>query len=240
MSILRLLLPKQHGAWAMLLVPFLLGIGVGQASLIHIPLFIGWFCLYLATYPLLLFIKTKRKSLHIKWTIIYSIPAMISLAVVLIMESSFIYFGLALIPFFLVNIYFSWSKNERALLNDFSAILTFSIGGLASYYAGVGYIDHKAIILAVCSIIFFTGSTFFVKTMIREKKNKTYKWLSWGFHISVIIALLVFGYPLFVLAYIPSLIRAVYLYGKKISTMKMGILEIGNSVYFFIILLSLL
>ena len=237
---MKLLLPKQHGAWAMLLVPFLLGIGAGQASLIHIPLLIGWFFLYLATYPLLMVIKNKRKQLHIKWSFIYLIPAMVSLAVVLIMEPRLIYFGLALFPLFLINIYFSRTNNERALLNDFSAIINFSIGGAASYYAGMGSIDQLAVVLSVFTILFFVGSTFFVKTMIREKRNSIYKWVSWGFHGSIIIALLILGYPLFIFAYLPSLVRAIYLYGKKISTMKMGIIEIVNSVYFFVIILILL
>lgn len=46
--------------------------------------------------------------------------------------------------------------------------------------------------------------------------------------ISVFIVL---GYPLLALAYAPSLIRAVWFYGKKIPIMKIGILEIANSVF---------
>lgn len=68
--------------------------------------------------------------------------------------------------------------------------------------------------------------------MIREKKNSVYKWASWGFHLLLIIGLFLMGYPLLVIAYIPSLIRAIYFYGKSISVMKLGVLEIANSVFF--------
>ncbi|MBY6269246.1 MAG: hypothetical protein CW344_13550, partial [Parageobacillus thermoglucosidasius] len=82
-------------------------------------------------------------------------------------------------------------------------------------------------------------STFYVKTMIREKKNPIYKWLSWGYHGLLIIGLVAIGYPLFVLAYVPSVVRAVYLYGKSLPIMKLGILEVANAIYFFIAMVVL-
>lgn len=39
---MKALIPKQHGAWAMLLIPFCLGTVKGGAVLWHIPLFLGW------------------------------------------------------------------------------------------------------------------------------------------------------------------------------------------------------
>ncbi|WP_078548147.1 YwiC-like family protein [Litchfieldia alkalitelluris] len=231
---MKILLPKQHGAWAMLVIPFLLGIFLGSPTWLHIPLFIGWLFLYLATYPLLMVIKNKNRELHVKWTVIYLVPVVFSLVIVVISNVHFIFFGLIMLPFFLVNIYYAKRKNERALINDFSAIIAFSIGGLASYYAGVGVIDQIALMIFTLSSLFFIGSTFFVKTMIREKKNVTYKWISWGYHAGLVMLLIVVGYPLLVIGYLPSLIRAIYLYGKNLSIMKIGILEIINSVIFFL------
>ncbi len=229
------LLPKQHGAWAMLLIPFVLGVGASQPSWIHIPLFIGWFFLYLATYPALMAVKKKNRVLYLKWATIYFMPVVLSMIVILLYNYRFIYFGALMLPFFLINIYFASKNKERALINDISAIFTFSIGGIASYYAGNGSVDGIAIMIAILSILFFLGSAFFVKTMIREKKNPIYKWISWIFHLCVLITILSLGYYVLILAYVPSVIRAFYLYGKTISIMKIGILEIGNSVIFLII-----
>ncbi|WP_374722706.1 YwiC-like family protein [Peribacillus tepidiphilus] len=47
-------LPKQHGAWAMLLIPFWLGVAASHFSFIHILFFIGW-----------LFSDTSYKSRHL-------------------------------------------------------------------------------------------------------------------------------------------------------------------------------
>ncbi|WP_345774237.1 YwiC-like family protein [Cytobacillus sp. S13-E01] len=234
MSLLKPLLPKQHGAWAMLLVPFFLGIGLGEAVWLHLPLVIGWLFLYLATYPLLMAIKNKKRKLHIKWSIIYLVPALFALLIVLIADYRFIFFGMVMIPFFIINALYAKQNNERALLNDFSAISAFGIGGIASYFAGTGTLDFMAFAVWGLSILFFIGSTFFVKTMIREKRNPKYRIISWGYHASVIILLIVSGQSLVTIAFLPSLIRSIYLYGKSMSMMKIGILEIVNSAFFLI------
>ena len=142
-------------------------------------------------------------------------------------------------PFFLVNTYYSKKKNERAFWNDAAAIAAFCVGGLAAFYAGRGELTLEAFELALFSFLFFIGSTFYVKTMIREKKNERYKWLSWGYHALLIVGLIAIGEPFAVLAYAPSVIRAVYLYGKSLPIMKLGMLEIANAAYFFIAMIVL-
>lgn len=54
---MKLIIPKQHGAWGMLLIPFVLGILTGKWTWYHIPLFLACFFVYLATYPLLMYVK---------------------------------------------------------------------------------------------------------------------------------------------------------------------------------------
>jgi hypothetical protein len=235
-----MVIPKQHGAWAMLIIPFLLGMHAGAFTWLHIPLFIGWFFLYLATYLFLSVVKKQANAEQKKWLIIYSITAMIALIFPVLSNWRIIYFGLAMIPFFLVNLYFAKMKKERAFLNDVCAIINFSIGALGSYYLGVQKVDEMAFIVFTLSVLFFIGSTFYVKTMIREKNNPLYKWASWGFHSGLILLLLISGNGLMALAYVPSLIRAIYFYGKLLSIKKIGIYEIANSVYFALMTMIIL
>ena len=74
---MKLLLPKQHGAWAMLIIPYWLGAAVFGFLWQHIPFFIGWTLMYLGTYPFLLIFKGKKISFYRKWTFIYMIPGLI-------------------------------------------------------------------------------------------------------------------------------------------------------------------
>lgn len=60
---MKAMIPKQHGAWAMLLIPFLLGMIKGGPVFWHIPLFLGWLFLYLTVYPVSLALKKTASAL---------------------------------------------------------------------------------------------------------------------------------------------------------------------------------
>lgn len=233
---MKLFLPKQHGAWAMLLIPYWLGVIASGFVWQHIPFFIGWLLLYLATYPLLLLFKGKKIPFYAKWACIYFIPAILLLLVPLFTRPTIVWFGIAMVPFFCLNAYFSKRNQDRAFLNDLSAILVFGISGLASSYLPTGEVSSKSILIFIASTLFFVGSTFYVKTMIREKKSQTYKKLSWVYHILVVIGWVVVGQWLVAIANLASLGRAIYFYGKPYSVKKVGILEIVNATIFFLIM----
>ena len=231
---MKLVIPKQHGAWAMLVIPFLLSVLLGKPTIYHIPLFLAWFFIYLATYPFLMYIRQRRRKEFLHAAIVYSITAFVFGMISLLYEWRILLFAVLMIPLFIVNMYYARQKNERALLNDICAIIVFCIGGLISYYFSMKQIDKTAVFLALISFFYFLGSTFYVKTMIREKNNPKYRLISWGYHI--VLTVIVFAIdPLCSLIFVPSVIRAIILYGKKISILKVGVLEIVNSVYFLII-----
>lgn len=234
---MKLFLPKQHGAWAMLIIPFLLG--AIEAGLVwqHVPFFLGWLLLYLATYPLLLIFKGKKIQFYRKWTFIYLVPGLLLLLIPFFYRPSIAFFGFSMIPFFILNAYFSSKNQDRALLNDLSAIVVFSIAGLASSFLPRGIISEEALLVFAASILFFTGSTFFVKTMIREKKNLRFKWISWTYHALVPVMWLLLGEVVAAIAFVPSLIRAIIFYGKPLTMMKVGVYEIVNATLFFAVML---
>lgn len=233
---MKLFMPKQHGAWAMLIIPFWLGVVASEFVWQHIPFFLGWMLLYLATYPMLLLFKRKKVEFHRKWTLIYLIPALVLLLFPLLLRPSIVFFGLAMLPFFAINAYFSSKNNDRALLNDFSAIAAFGIAGLATSYLPTGTINAETVLTFIASALFFIGSTFYVKTMIREKKNIVYKRISWTYHVIVPVLFALSGYWIVAVAFLPSLVRAFYYYGKNYTMKKIGVLEIVNAVIFFLLM----
>jgi hypothetical protein len=232
---MKLLLPKQHGAWAMLLIPFWLGAAATGIVWQHIPFFFGWMLLYLATYPMLLLFKKKRISFYCKWALTYIGPALLLFIVPLSAAPGILCFGAAMIPFFCINAYYSSKNNERAILNDISAIIVFSLAGLASSYLSVASIKPEGVYVFLISLLFFSGSTLYVKSMIREKKNARFKLISWSYHISIPLLWIAVGHWIIMLAFLPSLFRALYFYGKSLGIMKLGIYEIVNAVCFFLI-----
>lgn len=238
---MKLFLPKQHGAWAMLIIPFWLGVAATHMVWKHVPFFVGWLLLYLATYPMLLLFKKKKIKFHLKWTFIYLIPAIILLIIPLIYQPKLIYFGLCMVPFFIINAYYSSKNMDRAFGNDVSAIIAFSLAGLGSGFFIANEITVNLKLVFISCILFFLGSTFYVKSMIREKKNEQFKWISWCYHILVIVFWIIFKEWIVCLAFLPSLIRAVVFYGKPLSAKQVGIYEIVNAtVFFFLILVRII
>ncbi|MEH7097570.1 YwiC-like family protein [Neobacillus vireti] len=234
---MKLFLPKQHGAWAMLIIPFWLGVIEGGFVWQDVPFFIGWIFLYLATYPMLLLFKKKKIQFYTKWTIIYIIPALLLLLFPLLKRPSIVLFGLSMLPFFAINAYYTSKNKERAFMNDMSAIFAFSLAGLAASYLGQGALNIQALIFPfLTSVLFFMGCTFYVKTMIREKKSNKFKWISWAYHLLIVAAWFFSGFWIVAIAYIPSLLRAYFFYGKKLTPLQIGVYEIVNSAIIFIIL----
>jgi hypothetical protein len=142
-----------------------------------------------------------------------------------------------MLPFFAINAYYTSKNKDRAFMNDMSAIFAFSVAGLASSYLGQGAINSQALIFPfLTSVLFFMGCTFFVKTMIREKKSNLFKWISWAYHLLIVAAWFLSGFWIVAIAYIPSLLRAYFFYGKKLTPLQIGVYEIVNSAIIFIIL----
>jgi hypothetical protein len=72
--------------------------------------------------------------------------------------------------------------------------------------------------------------------MIREKKNTQFKWISWIYHIMLVVVWFSIGYWIVAIAYTPSLLRAIIFYGKPLTPKQIGIYEIINSAIFFTIM----
>ncbi|WP_342044603.1 YwiC-like family protein [Bacillus sp. OTU530] len=230
------IIPTQHGAWAMLFIPFIIGIAAGSPTLYHLPLLLAWLFVYLGTYPLLMYIKQRRKKHLLQWALTYFVAALIFGSISLMHEWRIVYAAVIMLPLFLVNVCFAITKNERALLNDIAAIITFSSGGMMSYYFGTGILNQTAWWIFTLCFCYFVGSTFYVKTMLREKHNPIYRIVSWGYHALLIIGMIMLS-PALAIAFVPSLVRAILFYGKNMPVLKVGTLEIANSVYFFFVIL---
>jgi hypothetical protein len=53
--------PNQHGAWAMLASPLLIGILAGGFAWVHLPLAAFWFAGYFAFFATSLWLKARRR-----------------------------------------------------------------------------------------------------------------------------------------------------------------------------------
>lgn len=233
----KIVLPKEHGSWAMFIMPVLIGILFTEAKWLHLFYTFGWFFLFLASTPILNMFRNKRKiDQMMPWAIGYSLIGIIFLIPVIIYIPELILFGLSLLPFLGISIFFINKRKERALLNDLSGILIFTIGGAASYYIGKDAVTTEMFLLILITTAYFLGSAFYIKSLIRELKNPKFKVKSHIYHVILLIIPFIIRWETLIFAYLPSSIKDfVTPRTGVVKPMHSGIIEICNSIIFLIL-----
>lgn len=233
---MKLVLPKEHGAWAMWIAPYVIGVFVTDFKLEHIIMLTAIFFGYIAISPFLQGIR-KPNSRKEMWRLS---AAYLAIAGVLGVPILFLYPKLTLIilmviPFFLINLYYLKQRNERAFLNDLAAIVSLNYTLLVSYYIGFQQYDTRVFSILLVVFLFFLGAVFYVKTSIREKNNSTFKIIAKTYMLLLPLFGLWFSGIYLMLAYIYSTIRILFFSsGNKISAKRVGIIEIFNTVWFVV------
>lgn len=223
-------IPNQHGAWAMLIIPFLFGMFAAEVRLMHALLFAVWLLIYLFSYPFLQWIRTNNRKRFIRPLLLYGSLLVVFGGILLLLEPRLLLIGSLYLPFFLVNIYFARQNNERSFTNDLVAVLQFSSMVYVAYWLGGGSDWIIATKLFIISMVYFIGTVFYVKTMIREKNNAFFYKLSVLYHsVSIAIFAVVFHWSLLIPAVL-LLVRAVVFPKRKLKIMQIGISEILFSV----------
>ncbi|OOF44732.1 YwiC-like family protein [Rodentibacter trehalosifermentans] len=234
---MKLLISNQHGAIVMALLPFIYGMLLAHPVWAHSFLFLAWCALYLMSYPFLNLFKNKNNPLYRNWTIIYASAAFIFALPAVFYNGQILYFMLAMLPFVWVNIYYIKQKNERHLFNDIAGIIIFALAGMGAYYFPDRTFDTKICWVALYPALFFIGTTLYIKSMMRERKNPLYLRVSILYH-SFLIAYFAFTGQFYLMsAFGVGWVRAIYLPRKKLSVKQVGLTEFVITAIFFIFLL---
>lgn len=234
--------PREHGAWAMLIVPYLLGVLFSEPNWSHLLLFIGILSCYLATGPILSYLRRPKLGKEVVPALMtYVIIGLIFIIPILIQYPFLLILFAIVIPFFSLNLVFAKLKKERYFINDFFAIFGLSILVLVAYYVGKEEISLLAISLMVLNICFFVASVFHVKTFLRERGNRSFAKVSNIYHGLLLIVPVIIGFPTVALAFIVSTLKTWSIPKRKVlKPITIGMIEMANSIAFIIILLLVL
>lgn len=218
-------IPNQHGAWSMLIMPFLFGMFSAQPHWLHALLFAGWLLVYLFSYAFLQWLRTKKHATFLKPMLLYGgllIPIGILL---LVFQPSLGWFIPLFIPLLFVNMYYAKRNRERAFLNDVAAIVQFSLMVFVAHHVGGGSDWLLAAELFGISVLYFVGTVFYVKTIIRERHNPKFYRYSVGYHLALLAAGAVWHSPWLLLPLAVLAVRAIWVPRANLSIKQTGILE---------------
>lgn len=222
-------IPNQHGAWSMLVVPFVFGMAAAGPHLVHAPLFAAWLAAYLFSYAFLQWIRTRNTDMYGRPAIICGIALACFGGATAVAAPRLLLYAPLFLPMLLVNMYYASRNRERALMNDFAAVIQFSLIVFVAYAAGGGTDPGLAAELFALSVLYYAGTVFYVKTIIRERRNRRFYLLSAGYHLAVLAVSAALFPPLMLAPFAVLLVRAVWTPQADLSIKQVGMLEFAYS-----------
>jgi hypothetical protein len=224
----RVWIPPQHGAWAMLAVPYLAGMLAAGYRWVDLPLAGAWLAGYLLSYFVFQAVKSRRPGRYRAQVLLYGGIAVPLAALVVAARPAVLWYAPVYGVLFALNAWYAYRRRERALLNDLASVVQSCV--MVLVVATVAGVPPVAVLdVFVLCLAYFAGTVFFVKTMIRERGNVTYRRLSIGYHAVAVVA--VAWVSLWSVALFGWLLaRAIVLPGRGWSPKRVGLVEMANCV----------
>lgn len=223
--------PNQHGAWAMLATPLLVGILASRPTWAHVPLTAFWFTGYFAFFAAGLWLKAapRRRSRYLPPLRTYAVASTVLGALTLALQPSLIRW----VPLFMmplgIGLYASKVRDERSLWSGLTTAAGSCLMTLVAYDAGGGTDWRRAWLLAGVLAAYFAGTVFYVKTMIRERGDSGYLTASVIFHAAATIAM-VWVHPALVAVFTLLSLRATIAPRYRLTPKAVGIGEVVATI----------
>ena len=117
--------PDQHGAWVMVTVPLLLGVGLAGPSWIHLPLAVAWMTGYFAFFALGLWVKARgpRKAAFRRPLATYGGVSAAASIIVVAMHPAVVLWGVVFAPLVGVAVWEMYRRRPRSLLSGEATVL---------------------------------------------------------------------------------------------------------------------
>ena len=184
-------MPNQHGAWFMLFIPPLMGM-ILQPSWAALPLLITWWAGYFTYFAITIWVKSRLRKKHLPPVLTYGAITALAGIAALITQWQLIAWLPIFAPIIAVAVYETIKRRERSLVSGWSTVLA-----AAMMLPTVASISTNGTPAAVSAdlwwatawfALYFGGSIYYVKTLIRDFGNRTRFIQSVIFHAVVCIA----------------------------------------------------
>jgi hypothetical protein len=223
-------MPREHGAWGILLVPFATAAGIsGTFNLPVSLLLVSVVSFFIARMSFL-----KRQW---KWVVLLLAVSAAAGAPLLFIWHRWwlIAFGVAAAPL-------AFRKTERHLALQLLAMTGLTLTAPATWYVATGNLDAMAWKLWLLNSLYFAGSFFFVKMHLAAAIQRTTNGVRTGtivYHAALLPVLLVVAGPM-TLAFIPAIARALIGAWKltpKLQIKRLAWNEVAYSILFGVLLI---
>lgn len=223
--------PPQHGAWAMLLLPFAAGLlpaWGGRPVWWHVPLLVAWLAAYLFSYFALLAVKTGRAGRVRPQLVAYGAVAAATGLPVVVARPAVLLVAPVFVALLAVNVVAARRRRDRALTSGLASVvqacLVTPVVVLAAERPVAPVVGAAAAVL-----LYLAGSVVHVKAMIRERRSRAYARADVGYHLAALVPAVALSAWLAV-PFAVFALRAVLLTRRRAPVALVGAVEVGCSV----------
>jgi hypothetical protein len=260
----RPIVPKEHGAWAVIYAAFLAGVGVaGQVTLPVILFLVGVTAAALANGPFAILVRPTPGTAHLArqrqawaWLVLYGVAAAAGLgSLPIAFQMTFLLpFGMAGILFLLLRAVLIRERGDRTLPGELVGTAGLTLVGPAAHAVAAGGVRPVGAVLWLLLFLFFASGVFYVRmrihAMVAQRRGEASSsnpavWscvLYHGLLFAVIPSLVIVGlipWPV-LLAFAPALWRAAAALrreGTRLDVRRLGWSEVAVATAFVLLLI---
>ena len=259
MNMPGLIIPKEHGAWAVLLVPIIVVSGVVEAFNLNLLLLVGSaLAMFMSHGPMQMILRNRlvdslviEKLREAKFSTGLFLLMSLMLATPLLLQEFWLLagFGFLAAASFFLSFFFS-KGTHKTIQSDLVAVFGLTLSAPSAYYVLEGTVDFLSLELWLLNFLFFGSSVFYVHmkitaTKFRGSELSTTQKILLGkmnivYHVivlAIITTLVALNYTevLAIGAFAPILIHSIYgtiKLSTKVRFKRLGILLLGQSIVF--------
>jgi hypothetical protein len=252
-------IPKEHGAWAMLYVPYVVGaLSAGAAALAHVPelllLLAAVTALFLGRESLLAWLRRRDRGQEsgaaaraTRWQLG---GAGACAAALLATRPPWPVLPLGILGGLVLGIHVVQMRRReaRTVLGEILAIVGLTLAAPAAFLVGLDTESARALVLWVLCALFFASSVLHVKSRVlsvqprRAAERRTMRRASAAYHVLLLAALGALAglgrlHSFYAVAFLPVVARALVALAAspgRLDLTRAGILEIVYSLHFLV------
>ncbi|MCS7229124.1 MAG: YwiC-like family protein [Candidatus Kryptonium sp.] len=256
--------PKEHGSWAILLIPFLIGAKVGGKFDIKTILFlVSVLSIFLSYQPALMLAKSRLKisSENVKdamSSFLIFIPFAVISSLILIfyfnLYGLLIFGGIGVVAF-LIQLYLAKLNLDKTYGGQIFATGVLVLTAPSAYYVGVGRFDPLMFHLYFLCLMFFGSGIIYVRMKISALATKKEKFTfgekifigryNLAYHLAILFLIIVLfirgsiGWLTFA-GFLPVIIHSImgtFMLERKVIFKRLGWIETIYSILFAIVII---
>jgi hypothetical protein len=184
----RLWVPRQHGAWAMLALPLLLGIASTAISPWDLPLAAAALAGYLAAATTQAWLRARRRPSYVPSLAVYGGVFVVAAVLLVVAFPALLLAAVVVVPAGALVVGGARPGTPRDLANSLAqTAIALVLVPAAGYVSGAW--DPAAVVTATAIAAgYLVGTVLVVRSVIRQRGNRPFAILSVGFHAALVVA----------------------------------------------------